>query len=427
MITFAEIPPFMQGLVGLIVVLLFFATVVNAVLEVSHRHYTYVCSLAVIALVLYCLFQCICDICSHMNTLYEFLNRMEDSLGKTPVWVPAVMLLGVAAAEVYIFRRNVSWRKDNITPSSIREAIDNLPAGICCYEPTGQVMMKNNTMEYISRSCTGESLLNALAFRNAIASEPERTEGEAIRVLVDKRVFSVSDKPFSGNGSELRIMTATDITAQYEHTERLRAKQELVVRLNRELSEYGKQIVSSITAREVLNAKVKLHDELGANLLAVKRYILQGGTDEERTAIENILRKNLRYLKNETVVKEKDEYAVILDTAAKLDMKIRVIGSLTETEPFRHVIVTGIHECLTNTIRHAGGDELTVVLTTDADKVTATFTNNGRAPEQKITERGGLALLRALAGECGGTIRIQSEPRFELTIVLPKEDDSHGI
>ncbi len=97
MITFAEIPPFMQGLVGLIVVLLFFATVVNAVLEVSHRHYTYVCSLAVIALVLYCLFQCICDICSHMNTLYEFLNRMEASLGKTepfsirrelPEWIP---------------------------------------------------------------------------------------------------------------------------------------------------------------------------------------------------------------------------------------------------------------------------------------------------------------------------------------------------
>lgn len=225
----------------------------------------------------------------------------------------------------------------------------------------------------------------------------------------------------------LRVMTATDITEQYKNTQRLKAQQELVVKLNKELSEYGKQIVSSITAREVLNAKVKLHDELGANLLAIKRYILNGGTTEERIAIENILRKNLQYLKNETTVKEKDEYAVILDTAEKLDMKIKVIGELTETEPQRHVIVTGIHECLTNTIRHAGGDELTVTLEEDSNMLIARFKNNGKAPEDEIKERGGLALLKALTEENGGTMQILSKPEFELIIKLPKEEINHAM
>lgn len=427
MTPFIELPPFAQGLVGLCIVLLLFATVMNAVLEIHRRHLRFVYILTGIAVVLYGAFQFICDICSHMNTLYDFLNRMEEHFGRLPIWVFIIFIFAVAALEIFIFTQNVKWERANITPASIKEAVDNLPVGICCYEPTGQVMMKNNMMESICRAYTGEPLLNAVSFGNAVYSGENHTENGAIIILQDDRVFSISDDQFSDEEPMLRIMTAADITEQYKNTQQLKAHQELVVQLNKELSDYGKQIVSSITAREVLNAKVKLHDELGANLLAIKRFILNGGTTEERIAIENILHKNLQYLKNETVIKEMDEYAVILDTAAKLDMKITVSGELTETEPQRHVIVTGIHECLTNTIRHAGGDELTVTLEEDADLLIARFTNNGKAPKEEINARGGLALLRALTEECGGTMQILSKPHFELIIKLPKEKTNYVV
>lgn len=427
MTSFIELPAFVQGFIGLCIVLLLFATVMNAILAVFHRHFKYVYSLALIAVVLYVSFQCICDICSHMSTKYDLLNRAEEFFGQMPLWLFVVVVCGSTALEGFIFSRDIKWQRSNITPASIKEAIDNLPVGICCYEPTGQVMMKNNMMEYICRTYTGEPLLNAVLFSRAVYSNPDHTEKEAIIVLNDDRVFSISDAPVPDAEPALRIMTAADVTEQYKNTQRLKAQQEMVVQLNKELSDYGKQIVSSITAREVLNAKVKLHDELGANLLAIKRYILNGGTTEERIAIENILNKNLQYLKNETVVKEMDEYAVILDTAAKLDMKVKVIGELTEIEPLRHVIVTGIHECLTNTIRHAGGDELTVLLEEEGDMIAATFTNNGKAPENEITERGGLALLRALAEENGGTMQIVSKPAFELILHLPKEERKHAM
>jgi len=397
----------------------------NVVIETKHRHFRYVPILVIISVLLYGLFQCICDICSHMNTQYSFLNRLENTVEQTPLGLFVLLILGITAIEVFVFRQNQKWNKSNITPFSIKEAIDNLPVGICCYEPNGQVMMKNNRMEKICLAYTGESLLNAVSFRDAIYSNCNDTEGETVITLKDDRVFSISDNAFSDEEPVLRVMTAVEITEQYENTRRLKAQQELVVKLNKELSEYGKQIVSSITAKEVLNAKVKIHDELGANLLAIKRYILNGGTAEERIAIENILHRNLQYLKNETSAKEKDEYAVILDTAAKLDMKIKVVGDLTEAEPQRYVIVTGIHECLTNTIRHARGDELTVILEEDGEFLTAVFTNNGKAPKDEIKERGGLALLRALTEESGGTMQILSKPAFELIIKLPKEGTTH--
>lgn len=427
MISFTRLPAYVQGLIGLCIVLLIFATVMNVILVIKHRHFKYVYGFILIIVLLYGMFQCICDICSHMKTQYDFLNQVEDDLGQMPAWFFVLLILAIAVVEILIFNKNRRWERENITPSSIKEAIDNLPVGICCYEPNGQVMMKNNMMENICRGYTGESLLNAVTFRNALLSDNSQAEDDAVIISQEEKMFSISDTQFSEEESMLRVMTAADITEQYKNTRRLKEQQEIVVKLNKELSDYGKQIVSSITAREVLNAKVKIHDELGANLLAIKRYILNGGTTEERIAIENILHKNLQYLKNATEVTEKDEYAVILDTAAKLDMKINVIGELPETEPQRHIIVTGIHECLTNTIRHAGGDELTVILEEDANMLIAQFTNNGKAPEKEIKARGGLALLKALAEESGGTMQILWDPKFELILKLPKEVASYGM
>lgn len=425
MIPFTQIPAFVQGLIGLCIVLLLFATVINVILVIKHRYFKYSYSLILIIALLYGMFQCICDICSHMNTHYSFLNEVEEYFGQAPICFFILLILGIMVIEVFIFNQNRKWERDNITPSSIKEAIDNLPIGICCYEPNGQVMMKNNMMENICLAYTGDSLLNAVLFRNALHSDNHHAEDEVVITLDDDKVFSISDHPFSDEEPMLRVMTAADITEQYQNTRRLKLQQEIVVKLNKELSDYGKQIVSNITAKEVLNVKVKIHDELGANLLAIKRYILNGGSTEERIAIENILRKNLQYLKNEMTVTEKDEYAVILDTAEKLDMKINVIGELTETQPQRHVIVTGIHECLTNTIRHAGGDELTVVLEEDANMLIARFTNNGKAPESEAKEKGGLALLKALVEESDGTMQILWDPKFELIIKLPKEVIGH--
>lgn len=427
MILFNELPALAQGSIGVCIVLLLFAAVINIILGLYHRHYRYLISLIVTGFLMYGIFQCICDICSHMNTLYRFLNKCEDYLGQMPVVILMLLLLCITVVELFIFRQNRRWEKENITPASIKEAIDNLPIGICCYEANGQVLMKNIMMENICFTYTGSPLLNAVSFRNAIYENKADTEGDLIVLLPDDTVVSISDKVFSDEEPLLRVMSAADITEQYMNTQKLAAQQEMVVTLNKKLHDYGKQIVSSITAKEVLNAKVKLHDELGANLLAIKRFILNGGTAEERVVIENTLHRSLEYLKNDTEIKVKDEYAVILETAEKLGISIRVAGELTEKEPQRHVIVTGIHECLTNTIRHAGGDELAVILDDTGDTLTAEFRNNGKVPEGEIIERGGLVLLRKLTEKSGGTMEIISEPEFKLVLKLPKEGTDNVI
>ena len=52
--------------------------------------------------------------------------------------------------------------------------------------------------------------------------------------------------------------------------------------------------------------------------------------------------------------------------------------------------------------------------------ITASFSNNGMAPEGPVNETGGLAVLRKAVEAAGGSMTVQSEPNFLLTITIPK-------
>ena len=52
------------------------------------------------------------------------------------------------------------------------------------------------------------------------------------------------------------------------------------------------------------------------------------------------------------------------------------------------------------------------------------LTNNGAVPKEKITEGGGLSMLRQRIEEAGGKMEIQSIPRFKLMLSLPEKEEA---
>lgn len=418
MTSFIDASPTIQSIIGVYVIIIFWFSTTIIAFEVKHKHCKSLIYVVPIFIGLYIAAQCI-----FYNIHYEFVpaskaKMLIDIWGSLPLVLVITALVMITILELKVFEDNRKWVREHITATSIKEAIDNLPVGICCYEYNGQVVLKNYRMERICRAYTGEPLLNAVTFLNEITKGSKQTEKGNILQLENGEVFTFSDRTIRDKDSNLRMLSLVDITEQYKYTKTLEEKQQLIAKLNDELVLYGKRIVDSITAREILDAKVKIHDELGVNLLASKRYILSGGTDEERRNIETALRRNLQYLKQEKENVAIDEYSVILETAKKLEIKINLIGKLPKEESLRHIIVTGIHECLTNTIRHAMGDELTIKLEENESGIWAEFTNNGKAPAGEIKERGGLLLLRTLVEKQGGTMVIDSIPQFVLKLTL---------
>lgn len=420
MTSFINAAPTIQSIIGVYVIIIFWFSTIIIAFEVKNKHCKSLIYVVPIFIGLYIAAQCI-----FYNIHYEFVpaNRSKmliDSWGSLPLVLVITALVMVTILELKVFEDNRKWVREHITATSIKEAIDNLPVGICCYEYNGHVVLKNYSMERICRAYTGEPLLNAVTFINEIMKGSKQTEKGTILQLENGEVFTFTDRAIGDKESNLRMLSLVDITEQYKNTKTLEEKQQLVAKLNDELVLYGKRIVDSITAREILDAKVKIHDELGVNLLMSKHYILSGGTKEDRENIERALCRNLKYLKKEKEKISIDEFSVIFETAKKLDLKMKLIGNLTELEPQRHIIVTGIHECLTNTIRHAGGDELYIKIDESDTEFRVEITNNGKKPEGEITERGGLLLLRTLVENNDGIMEISWTPCFALRLKLKK-------
>ena len=84
---------------------------------------------------------------------------------------------------------------------------------------------------------------------------------------------------------------------------------------------------------------------------------------------------------------------------------------------------------MTNVLRHAQGNEAYITVEETADSYRLRFTNNGKSPEGKIRENGGLANLREKTESIGGSMQISSSPAFALSLTLPKksEEEQNGI
>ena len=132
-------------------------------------------------------------------------------------------------------------------------------------------------------------------------------------------------------------------------------------------------------------------------------------------------RHTVDVLRNEAASEQKtDEWALLLEAAQAVGVQIEVQGVIPPQGKARSVLIAAIHECLTNTVKHADGDHLFVSVFSDACEITAELTNNGKPPAGMIRETGGLLNLRRMAETAGGVMTVMHTPRFLLRITIPE-------
>ena len=99
---------------------------------------------------------------------------------------------------------------------------------------------------------------------------------------------------------------------------------------------------------------------------------------------------------------------------------MKITGRKPEEKQLKKIVVTAAIECITNTVKHAKGNAVTVELTEKGLFLEIAVTNNGEPPKSTIKEGGGFSSLRQLVEREGGVMKIQSRPSFLLQITLPK-------
>ena len=321
---------------------------------------------------------------------------------------------------VIIIRKGIKYRHENFTIISVKQGLDAMDEGICFYTTNGLPQFINKNMNATSIALTGKTIEDASVFWKSLKNKDINKNCEIILSTEDMVIAKTPDKvcAFSSRNmeSELVEMVMVDITSEYKTYEELLSKTEALEQQQERLKEYNRSVTSATIERELLNAKVHIHDELGEILLAAKRYIETGDTDRE--TLKELWLRNLSLLGAEREKDSRDEYDEIYRAALDIGMKIEVTGELPVQGKAKHITASAIHECLTNTFRHAGGDTVYVKVTALDPGTRLIFSNNGNPPSGPIEERGGLKHLREITEDAGYAMRIETEGRFKLIITV---------
>ena len=348
-----------------------------------------------------------------------------------PALIAGMLLL--ALGMVLFYRKLLQNDRAGVTAMSVKEAVDSLPVGVCCYLPGGQIVLANAVMETLCQSATGRPLISGAMLYEALNSGSllpgcSRVEAgeQTILLLADGSARAVTVQTAGWENQELTVLLAADVTEVYEKTLALEEKQKELSALNRRLAAYNREIVDLTINSEVLAARVRLHDAMGEDLLTMKQVLLQGADASLLEALRRRLQRNVSFLREDSSTEAADEFAVLLRTAESLGVCVELRGKLPQNDPQRRVVATGLHECLTNLLRHARGNLLRMTIRDEADQLVAAFSGNGEAPAGPIRETGGLRTLRILTEEAGGTMTVTAAPDVCVTLTLPREVP-HGL
>lgn len=329
------------------------------------------------------------------------VNAFIKYVYELPVIAVTAFIVILSALSIFALRTLLKWRETHLSALSIKESIDELPSGLCYYNENGLPLLMNNEISTDCMSITGRALLNANEFWAAIVGG-FIIDGNNIVVGGDKPIIKLQNgtvKSFvrnerKENNSIFYEIKSTNITEEYALSLERENKNEILKKMNESLREYGKQINALTREKEVLAAKIRIHDETGRLLLATQRSITQPHT---RKALLSSWAQTVTAF---GIVDEESEQSKPIDdliVAAKdSGVTIDYVGVRPNPNSIAEKIISNaLHECLTNTILHSDGNSMTVIVNETKRFITLQITNNGEQPKSDIKEGGGLSSLRA--------------------------------
>ena len=366
-----------------------------------------------------------------LSVLADAFSRMTEGLAyRTWLPLPMWLLWGMTfAADLLLLWDMAGLRrqgKQALSRDSIKQALDMLPSGICYFTPSGSVKLCNRQMDSLFRSISQCDLQTLAELRDAL-SGCDACSG-VIRLSQEMQTYLFPDgKAWSYRQTEVKASDGvvyteaifSDVTELYHKSLELKAQIKRLNAISRELKWLSDNALILTREKEVLSAKTKLHDDMGAGLIAI-RHILNNSQTEEAANAMDLFRRAVSAIKYDNAdPRGHSELDRFLQDAGAIGITVNLSGELPEQEELRRVMILAMRECLTNSVRHARATTIQITVEQKGDSVSMQITNDGKPPETEVVPKGGLLnLYRHIMG-CGGTMEIQSKPGFALTVVLP--------
>lgn len=408
----------------------------------------YVTCSVVLAAAVFIILQSMADVSLCANEADPRFSLSAVILKDVPWIIVALVMVVIFAAEVLCLVEVDRAGRDKLSPGSVKESLDALPDGVCFFSEEGRILLSNRRMQHISSDITGIGILNGEKLWRCIEEKSVKTDVSDGLVIFtsDSKVWNVRRSEIEAEGNRINEIVALDVTEQYELRRELEERNERLNSVNERLRIFSRDMSRLTAEKELLDAKIKVHDDLGRSLLAFRAYLTAEPSKRDRSKLLPLWRYVISVMKKET--SQSEEWDAIDKTAESLHIQIEINGDLPAgladlpvSGAARSAIMAAIRECLTNTARHARGDRLFVLIKCGVEQgadhastsgnpsasgtapcddaphgIRIEITNNGRAPLTPVQEAGGLSNLRRMVERAGGIMTIESSPQFLLRL-----------
>ena len=327
---------------------------------------------------------------------------MQESISRNSLFI--IALLGIIYEIIsitYMYFRY--YKKETITDFSIKKVIDECEFGILVLKGKKTKLINNKMYE----------ILDKLNIKKGYVTNIIR---QSIDQLDKNYCVKVEDKYYVFVINNNEIITF-DITEEYKLHQKLNGQ-------NKKLKENNKKILLSIDnieelekEKNLLKLKNKYHDILGQNLSILQQYL-----NKEKISQENFEEIKFMIQKMFIDIEDTDDTNTNLENLIKIHKKngtdIIIDGKLPQNKETAKVFFEIIREATTNAIRHAGSSKVFVNIKETLEETYMIITNDGRKPNEFITENQGIKDMRRKAKKLGGMFYISTVPEFSVNILI---------
>lgn len=305
----------------------------------------------------------------------------------------------------------------------IKESFDNMPIAVCIFDKRGVIRLINHRMLTINSELCDKGIQTLSEFREALKYPKNAIlidENIPLHRFHDGTILKFEERIITdSNGDDYTQMTAVDITDLVNRQEELRRENKQLSEANTAARRLYENMADIVREEEILSMKIRVHDDIGHSILAAKKALIDNDDIEEVRKNAVIWENSIELLHHANSMSEQtDDLEYAIRRADALGVSVKINGNFPTQEKIRHHFSLAIRECVNNCVKHANGNEVYVHIEHINKRYTLTVTNNGEAPKNKVVEGGGLSGLRSQFERSGGSMKIESFPRFSLTVSL---------
>ena len=370
-----------------------------------------------------------------LNTVLYILMQLDSHLTVASqglhLKIPYAVLLTITLLSLVFSTLVVLGETKNrksISHSSIKEAFDNLPTGVCFFNEEGLPVLCNLAMQRFSFAVSSRDVqfitdLESFYSPDFILTDGVRKDGKVF-ILDNGSAWQLEKRIFTHESGECYAQyIAVDVTDLHKNRVELTRENQQLRKVQADLKRLSANVVAITREEEILNTKMRVHDEMGKCLMAAQKYLKEDCTESIPDSLATAWQRAVSMLKYSNDTPDEDMLLQIRKTCEYVKLAFIQTGTLPKQEHAAYLLTCAVRECVTNAVRYAEATELHAEFTENETEATVTVTNNGKIPERQIVEGGGLSTLRRRVERSGGTMTVQSFPEFKLTVTVPKEKE----